>query len=153
MLELSAPLRPRQDIASGESKGVDQSLAKAELIARIRTGLGRQDRRRVGPHHADVLATLLAMKVAAPDVHGIYRALLDAGRDMPMSKVYRALKVLEDAGVVQRAWMPGDGRVRSVYFAIERRAEAALDGHAIAVCTRCGASITSDACRTEPDPR
>lgn len=89
--------------------------ATLELIEKIRQGLGRTLSRRIGPHHAAVLATMLEMGETEPEVRTLYKALLDSGRDMVMARLYRVLRVLEEAGVVHRDWVAHGGRVRGVY--------------------------------------
>ncbi len=87
----------------------------SELIAQIRTRLGPTSARRVGTAHATVLNALIAVDQEFLDVNALYKALLDQGSPMVMSKVYRVLKVLEEARVIERHWAQHEGRPRSVY--------------------------------------
>ena len=89
--------------------------ATTELIEKIRHGLGPTLSRRIGPHHAAVLATLLELGDIEPEVRTLYKAMLDSGRDMVMARLYRVLRVLEEAGVIHRDWVAHGGRVRGVY--------------------------------------
>ena len=97
------------------SHSVAAAPPSPELIDKIRHGLGPTLSRRIGPQHAVVLATMLEMGDAAPEARTLYKALLDSGRDMVMARLYRVLRVLEEAGVVRRDWVAHGGRVRGVY--------------------------------------
>ena len=94
---------------------LDEIASEAELVKLIHARLGPASTRRVGFAHAMMLRTLHRMQDDGGDVHAIYKALLDSGEVMVMSKVYRVLKVLEDAGLVERRWLLYDGRPRSEY--------------------------------------
>ncbi|MGJ7490748.1 transcriptional repressor [Variovorax sp. ZT4R33] len=109
-----------------------------DLIVRMRERVPAASSRRIGQHHAAVLLTLRALQGAGADVHAIYKALLDQGHDVPLSTLYRALKVLEAAGMVQREWVPHEGRPRGVYVAVE---EQVGDAAPAKVCAHCGASL------------
>lgn len=87
-----------------------------DLIERIRDGLGPTLSRRIGPQHATVLATMLEMGEATPpEARTLYKALLDSGRGMVMARLYRVLRVLEEAEVIRRDWVANGGRVRGIY--------------------------------------
>lgn len=103
----AASAHPRLDL--------DEIATEAELVKLIHARLGPSSSRRVGFHHAAMLRTLNRMQGGAGDVHAIYKALMDDGQMMVMSKVYRMLKVLEEAGLVERRWLLDDGRPRSEY--------------------------------------
>mgnify|MGYP003584735303 CR=1 FL=1 len=122
-----------------------------ELIEKIRRGLGPGNSRRVGLHHAELLQTMLEMEEAAPDVRDIYRALLDAKRSMVMASLYRSLRVLEEASIVQRDAVAAGGRLRSVYRVVDRLAAASQEcDHS--TCTTCGAVISKGAPTTPAGP-
>lgn len=112
------------------------------LIERIRHGLGPVMSRRIGPQHAAVLATMLEMEDPAPEVRDIYRAMLESGRDMVMARLYRVLRVLEEADVVRRDWVAYGGRVRGAYRVQGRAGGPAGDA---ATCAQCGANPAADA--------
>lgn len=88
-----------------------------ELVQAIRSGLALAHPRRIGSQHAAVLGTLLEMDEPAPDARAIYRALQDAGRGMVMARLYRMLRVLEEAKVVTREWSSHGNRPVSTYRA------------------------------------
>ncbi|GAA4343069.1 hypothetical protein GCM10023165_25180 [Variovorax defluvii] len=94
---------------------LDRIATEIELVELINARLRPASSRRVGLPHAALLRTLDRMEDGAGDVPSIYKALMDGGEPMAMSKVYRVLKVLEEAGVVERRWMLYDGRPRSQY--------------------------------------
>ncbi|OUM01489.1 transcriptional repressor [Variovorax sp. JS1663] len=94
---------------------LDQIATEIELVELINARLRPSSSRRVGLPHAAMLRTLDRMEDGAGDVQSIYKALMDSGRAMVMSKVYRVLKVLEEAGLVERRWILYDGRPRSQY--------------------------------------
>jgi hypothetical protein len=94
---------------------LDRIASEVELVELIHARLRPASSRRVGLPHAAMLRTLDRMEGGAGDVHAIYKALLDNGQTMVMSKVYRVLKVLEEAGLVERRWLLHDGRPRSEY--------------------------------------
>lgn len=98
------------------------------LIDRIRRGLGQANARRIGPQHAAVLATMLEMDDPAPEVRALYKALIDSGRGMVTARLYRVLRVLEEAGVVRRSWVAHGARVRGAYCAVDRLQDAQAGG-------------------------
>ena len=110
----------------------------SELIQEIRAQLGPTSARRVGLAHATVLHTLMDMEENFADVNAIYKALLASGNPMVMSKLYRALKVLEEAHAVERHWAPHEGRPRSVYGVAGR---ARQHDHDAVVCRFCGVPL------------
>ncbi|SFN27421.1 transcriptional repressor [Variovorax sp. OV329] len=112
------------------------------MIERIQRGLGPAVSRRVGPQHAAVLATMLEMGNPAPEVRDIYRAMLESGRDMVMARLYRVLRVLEEAEVVRRDWNAYGGRVRGAYRVQGRDGEPGDDA---AACAQCGGAHAADA--------
>ena len=116
--------------------------AASDLIQEIRAQLGPASARRVGVAHATVLHTLMDMEEDFADVNAIYKALLANGNPMVMSKLYRALKVLEEAHAVERHWAPHEGRPRSVYCATGRARRAGHD-HDAGVCRFCGVPLHS----------
>jgi len=117
-----------------------RAASTSELIQEIRTQLGPTSARRVGLVHATLLQTLIDMEEDFPDVTAIYKALLANGNPMVMSKLYRALKVLEEARTIERHWAPHDGRPRSVYC-VAGRARAAGHDHDAGVCRFCGVPL------------
>src|SRR5689334_16815779 len=76
----------------------------SDLIQAIRAQLGPTSARRVGLVHATLLRTLIDMEEDFADVNAIYRALLANGNPMVMSKLYRGLKVLQEARAIERHW-------------------------------------------------
>lgn len=114
-----APLSPQP---GHDAPGSTNTLA---LMDRIRRGLGPAMSRRVGMHHAEVLATMIEMgDDSLADVREIYRALLGSGRGMVMAKLYRVLRVLEEAGVVRKDWIANGGRVRGAYRVLDPEGSA-----------------------------
>lgn len=113
-----------------------------ELVVLLRGRVAPAEARRIGPHHAAVLHTLRTMQPPEADVHAIYKSLIDDGHEMPLSSLYRALKVLEASGTVHRHWAPHDGRPRSVYGPA---ATPAAHGTSTAICAHCGAALAAAA--------
>jgi len=116
------------------------AASTSELIQEIRRQLGPTSARRVGLVHATLLHTLIEMEEDFADVNAIYKTLLANGNPMVMSKLYRALKVLEEARAIERHWAPHDGRPRSVY-SVAGRARQAGHGHDAGVCRFCGVPL------------
>lgn len=112
--------------------------AQLQLVNDIRARLSASDARRIGLHHAAVLLTLQTMPDGKGDVPAIYRALIEHGHAMVMSRLYRALKVLEGAGMLYREWVLHEGRPRSTYRLIDGGTGA--DGEH--VCPHCGAALS-----------
>src|SRR5262249_3901421 len=102
--------------------------------------LGPTSVRRVGASHATLLHTLIEMEEDFADVNAIYKALLANGTPMVMSKLYRALKVLEEARAVERHWVPHECRPRSVYY-VARPARPAGHDLVAGVCRFCGVPL------------
>lgn len=126
--------------ASARSFAAAGAASTSELIEEIRRQLGPTSARRVGMVHATLLHTLIEMEEDFADVNAIYRALLANGNAMVMSKLYRALKVLEEARAIERHWAPHDGRPRSVYCVAGRARQAGHD-HEAGVCRFCGVPL------------
>jgi Fe2+ or Zn2+ uptake regulation protein len=114
--------------------------SREDIVELIRARLGPGSARRVGVHHVDVVDVMRAMADDAPDVQAIYKALMDSGRPMVMTRLYRVLKVLEEAGLVDRRWLEYQGRPRGVYSLVDRRGAQARTAPA-AVCAQCGAAL------------
>ncbi len=116
------------------------AASTSELIQEIRAQLGPTSARRVGLAHATLLQTLIDMEEDFADVNAIYKALLANGHPMVMSKLYRALKVLEEARAIERHWAPHEGRPRSVYGVAGRARQHGHD-HDAGVCRFCGVPL------------
>lgn len=137
----SHPLEPA--FSSPPSAAARSDASRTELVDRIRRGLGPGSSRRVGLHHAQLLQTMLEMENPAPDVRDIYRALLEAGRGMGTASLYRSLRLLEDAALVQRDGQHDGGRLRSIYRVVGRI--AAPPAGAQGTCAVCGAAMAAGA--------
>lgn len=111
-----------------------------DLIRAIQKQLGPTSSRRIGVQHAAVLHTLIGMGNAWPDINLLYKAMLATRYSMVMSKLYRVLKVLEEARVIERHWVQQSGRPRSVYCVVGRAREGE-DNHGPVVCRFCGVSL------------
>lgn len=100
-------------------------------------------RLRIKEDHALVLLTMRYLHPKAVDVSALYKTLLEESHVVPLSRLYRILKVLEEIEMVQRYWEPNQGRPRSVYGLTE----TALDGRYAAppVCAHCGAPLARHA--------
>ena len=109
----------------------------ADMVRSIRTQLGPTSARRVGLPHATVLRTLMDTEEDFSDVIAIYKTLLAQGNPMVMSKLYRVLKVLEEARAIERHWAQHEGRPRSVYCVAGRAKQGGHD-HASGACKFCG---------------
>lgn len=117
------------------------ALTQAELIEEIQRRLGRSATRRIGVQHARVLQLLLADMPPGPhEVSTIYKALLDSGRSMVMSQLYRVLRVLEEAQVLESRWANFEGRPRRVFSVVGRVDAGTLHG-AGHFCEHCGAPL------------
>jgi len=116
------------------------ALTQDELIKEIRRRLGLTSARRVGYHHAEVVRLLLDMGGGLHEVSAIYKALLDSNRAMVMSQLYRVLKVLEEAKVVESHWANLEGRPRRVFGVAGRVDRDALHKSGD-FCKHCGAPL------------
>lgn len=104
----------------------------AGVAASIRTRFDQEGiRAQVKPHHAATLLAVEALEGTVADVNAVYKKLVDDGDAAGVTQLYRALKLLVQAGLLVRHLHEQDGRARSVY---------ALPG-AAPVCAHCGVAL------------
>lgn len=93
---------------------------------------------RITEDHALVLLTMRHSQPNAFDVSTLYRKLLDEGHAMPLGRLYRILRVLEEIETVQRSSETHQGRQRSVFSLSGRVIQG---DEASPVCAHCGAPL------------
>ena len=128
------------EIAEHDNAADLTGLTQDELIETIRFRLGGPNGRRVTHQHTDVLKVLLGMGGQAGDVNEIYRTLMLSGRDMGMSQLYRVIRVLEEARLIESRWVHHGGSPRRV-FNVAGQAKSADVDQPTGVCQHCGAPL------------
>lgn len=135
-------LKPRPESSAprgAELAGRVASLNTYELLALLRECLAlTRPQRRVDQDHARVLRQLVAMDPHQCDIFAIYKALGEAGRGIGMSKLYRTLMVLVQAGLVERRWNHAAGRARCNYVIAQLNGNG---GDHLHCCPHCGEAL------------
>jgi len=140
-----ASRRPQRKAPGRSAGAAPPSLA--ELMQAIRAAMPASAKQRIQLHHAEILGTMMAMAERTPDANAIHKALLDAGHDIGMSKVYRSLKLLQETGLIRHGWLPSRGNLRGVYVVADDSAEVPVDANGC--CILCGAALAPGAKRAE----